>query len=104
MNIRRVPSLPTRNGNRLLLLLAPVQVQVPSLPTRNGNPGACANTICSPSFPAYLQGMETDLAAVAVLAILGFPAYLQGMETDPGGAQAVLPLRSQPTYKEWKLV
>ena len=35
---------------------------------------------------------------------LGFPAYLQGMETrieQQGWIQ--YPVRSQPTYKEWKL-
>ena len=39
------------------------------------------SVIVSSWFPAYLQGMETLLAAYIEYLALTFPAYLQGMET-----------------------
>ena len=58
--------------------------QVPSLPTRNGN-------LCT-------------LLAIRHVS-MRFPAYLQGMETEKAdGLEMEVPLRSQPTYKEWKRV
>ena len=56
-----VPSLPTRNGNPQVGRRPAQDGKVPSLPTRNGNPGGLRPRRRSTwTFPAYLQGMETE--------------------------------------------
>ena len=47
--------------------------------------------------------METAQGQACLTAHLMFPAYLQGMETSGTQARQARNLRSQPTYKEWKL-
>ena len=78
---RRVPSLPTRNGNNWRAGRSTLSRTVPSLPTRNGNLPTSDKAGEQAEFPAYLQGMETFLFG--------------GMRAKGKG--------SQPTYKEWKL-
>ena len=100
-----VPSLPTRNGNTFVSWICSYMGHlVPSLPTRNGNwPGNVQEVQAAEEFPAYLQGMETDVPENGNVAVMGFPAYLQGMETGLRGNTSPARSRcSQPTYKEWK--
>ena len=124
---KEVPSLPTRNGNRTMVrinfffmsssqptykewklmtltLLPSVVPSVPSLPTRNGNSIIILKHWLEPLvFPAYLQGMETELRFNASHNTFRVPS----LPTRNGNAQSGLPSvcgfrRSQPTYKEWK--
>ena len=64
----KVPSLPKRNGNRVMWPCFVGGSWVPSLPKRNGNISCkyCTRLLCR-VFPAYLRGMETVKSPVNLM-------------------------------------
>ena len=97
--------LPTRNGNYSKLILGFLQFVARILPTRNGNNTVAAimGAVRAPH-GSYLQGMETvyDIEVSGSFLFLKHGSYLQGMETVSITLQHKRPIRTDPTYKEWK--